>query len=136
MAAMHELSFPPGGRWGADALSLQLGLPGAFGWIAGVSGFVLARVAADEAEILTLAVVPQRRRCGVGWALLDAACVEAVGCGAVAMLLEVAAGNVAAQALYAGFGFVEVGVRRGYYGLGADALIFRCELTPGVSRAR
>src|SRR5437763_170902 len=59
LACIHSRAFPEGERWGADAMALQLGLPGAFGFIDAEGGMVLARVAADEAEILTLAVLPE-----------------------------------------------------------------------------
>ena len=128
MAAMHAASFPPRERWGADAMALQLGLPGAFGYLAGPDGFVLARVAADEAEILTLAVVPSARRGGLATALLRAALSHAAASGAASMLLEVAEANEAARALYASLGFMPVGRRKGYYGAGMDALVLKCAL--------
>lgn len=130
MAAIHAAAFPPGERWGADALALQLGLPGAFGLLAGPAGFVLARVAADEAEILTLAVLPGERRHGLGRLLLQAACDQAASHGATSMFLEVAAGNTAARALYAAEGFTQAGLRKNYYGAGRDALVLRRALTP------
>ena len=130
MAAIHAEAFPAGERWGADALGLQLGLPGAFGLLAEAEGFVLARVAADEAEILTLAVLPSSRRRGLATALLQAAMLRAARSGAAAMLLEVAETNAAARALYAAQGFVQVGLRRGYYAAGVDALVLRRDLGP------
>jgi ribosomal-protein-alanine N-acetyltransferase len=128
MAALHEAAFPLAERWTASALAVQLGLPGVFGWIANNDGFILARVAADEAEILTLAVLPTSRRTGVASALLERAMHHAAALGAVAMLLEVAEPNVAGRGLYAKFGFIEVGRRRRYYADGADALVLRAEL--------
>lgn len=135
MAAIHEEAFPVGERWGADAMALQLGLPGAFGLMAGPDGFVLARVAADEAEILTLAVVPGQRRRGLASSLLRAALAQATAAGAIAMLLEVAVDNQAALALYARLGFVEVGRRRNYYRTGVDALVLRCALPTDMPAA-
>jgi ribosomal-protein-alanine N-acetyltransferase len=125
LAAIHAAAFPPRERWGADAMALQLGLPGAFGLIDPRGGMVLARVAADEAEILTLAVLPAQRRRGIGRALLDAAAAQAAGCGAATLFLEVSTGNHPAQALYAACGFRPVGHRRRYYPDGADALVLR-----------
>lgn len=125
LAAIHAAAFPAPERWGADAMALQLGLPGAFGFIAPEGGMVLARVAADEAEILTLAVAPACQRRGVGRALLGAARAGAVARGAASLFLEVAASNLAALALYRSAGFVEVGVRRRYYSNGGDALVLR-----------
>jgi ribosomal-protein-alanine N-acetyltransferase len=135
MAAIHAAAFPPTQRWGADALALQLGLPGAFGLLAGPDGFVLARVAADEAEILTLAVVPSARRRGLARDMLKAALARAAQSGAAAMLLEVADTNTAARALYAGLGFIQVGLRRGYYAQGMDALVLRLDLIPAEASA-
>jgi ribosomal-protein-alanine N-acetyltransferase len=102
-----------------------LGLPGGFGLLRPGVGFVLARVAADEAEILTLAVVPAARRQGHGEALLAGAMAAAVARGAGAMFLEVSEQNEAARALYAAAGFAEAGRRRGYYPDGSDALVLK-----------
>lgn len=135
LAALHAAAFPPAESWGPDAIALLLDLPGAFarcavapGGEASPQGFVLARVAADEAEILTLAVPPAARRRGIGAALLRAAAAEAEARGAAALFLEVSAANAAARALYATAGFVEVGRRRRYYADGADALVLRLSL--------
>lgn len=133
MAAIHAAAFPKGQSWGPDAIALQLGLPGTFGLIA-EGGMVLARAAADEAEILTLAVVPAARRRGLGRALLDAARREASRRGARAMFLEVSSGNRAARALYSAAGFAEVGRRGRYYPDGTDALILRASLSPAAPR--
>ncbi len=129
MALIHAAAFPLGERWSATALTLQLGMPGAFGWIDGAGGFILARVAADEAEILTLAVHPGQQNRGTGRRLLDAASAEAGRRGARALLLEVAVDNTPACALYAAAGFVPVGRRPGYYAAGQDALVLRQALT-------
>ena len=90
---------------------------------------ILARVAADEAEILTLAVDPGQRRRGLGSALLRAAMDRAAGLGAMSMFLEVAVTNHAARALYAAHGFIEAGLRRRYYSDGTDALVLRSTLS-------
>lgn len=129
LAALHAASFPPDSAWGPDAIALMLGLPGAFGlWRPG-EGFVLARLAGDEAEILTLAVAPAARRRGLGAALMAGAMVVALTRGAAsAMFLEVAEGNAAARALYLALGFAEVGRRRRYYADGSDALVLRRDL--------
>ncbi|MBU8536900.1 GNAT family N-acetyltransferase [Falsiroseomonas tokyonensis] len=127
-ASLHAAAFPPGEAWGADAIALMLDLPGAFGLLRPGAGFVLARVAADEAEILTLAVHPAQRRAGLGSALLAEAMAGAVLRGAAAMFLEVSERNAAGRALYAAAGFAEVGRRRRYYPDGADALVLRRDL--------
>jgi ribosomal-protein-alanine N-acetyltransferase len=78
-------------------------------------GFVLAQRAADEAEILSFAVVPASRRQGVGGALLDRLEAALAAGGTASVHLEVAADNAAARALYAGRGYVETARRRAYY---------------------
>lgn len=80
-----------------------------------VHGFVLARMAGDEAEVLTLAVAPDRRREGSGERLMRALCARLAARGVRCLHLEVGAGNAAARGLYAKLGFAPVGVRRGYY---------------------
>ena len=66
LAAIHHAAFPPGERWGADAMALQLALPGVFALLHPQGGMVMARLAADEAEILTLAVHPHA---GTHWVI-------------------------------------------------------------------
>jgi ribosomal-protein-alanine N-acetyltransferase len=131
LAALHAAAFPPGDRWGADAIGLMLDLPGTFALHRPGLGFVLARVAAEEAEILTLAVHPEARRQGHGGALLAGAMSGALARGAATMFLEVAESNQAARGLYAAAGFAEVGRRRRYYPDGGDALVLRRDLNPG-----
>ena len=95
-------------------------------------GFVLTRLAADEAEILTIAVDSSLRRRGVGRALLAANMARLPSLGAKKLFLEVERENAAAIALYAKFGFREVGQRSGYYrkadGGAATALVLRRDL--------
>lgn len=97
-------------------------------------GFVLGRVIADEAELLTVAVDPATRRQGLGAQLLTAFATRAAERGAVTAFLEVAADNAAARALYARGGWQESGHRRGYYhtpeGRSVDALILTLPLAP------
>jgi len=128
LATIHAAAFPPGERWESSAMALHMAQPGGFAFIAAVGGLVLARVAADEAEVLTLGVAPGARRAGLGRALLQHAMAEAARRGAASMVLEVAEANAAARALYAASGFVAVGSRRGYYPGGGDALVLRAAL--------
>ena len=125
LAALHEAAFEAGERWDAAAIGVLLAMPGAFGLHIPGAGFVLARVAADEAEILTLAVIPTARRQGHAGALLAGAMAAALLRGAGTMFLEVSDRNGAARALYARAGFAEAGQRRRYYADGSDALILR-----------
>ena len=95
-------------------------------------GFALARLAADEAEILTIAVERRLRGRGVGRALLLDVLRQAANARARAMFLEVDEGNAAALALYRRLGFVKVGERPGYYrrkdGSRALAVVMRKDL--------
>lgn len=90
-------------------------------------GFVLGRAIAGEAEMLTLAVVPEARRAGVGRGLVAAFLREAEARGATEAFLEVGEDNRAALGLYAAAGFVARGRRKGYYatscGARVDALV-------------
>jgi [ribosomal protein S18]-alanine N-acetyltransferase len=135
MAALHAAAFPPAERWDAHAFATQLALPGGFGFLAGDQGMVLARHAADEAEILTIAVVPAARRAGLGARLLRAAEAYAISQGARKMFLEVAPDNLPAAELYGAAGYLEVGRRRRYYPDGSDALVLARRLTPGAATA-
>jgi ribosomal-protein-alanine N-acetyltransferase len=133
MAALHALAFAPGEHWDAETFGSQFALPGVFGFLSPEAGFVLARVAADEGEILTIAVAPSARRAGWGRALLRAAEQKAAAEGARKMFLEVAPGNVAARALYAAAGYGAVGRRKGYYKDGSDALLLGRALSPAAA---
>ena len=76
----------------------------------------------DETHLLNMVVAPGARRRGLGAALVAQMLDEARGRGDVAALLEVRAGNRAAQALYERAGFSRAGLRRGYYADGEDAV--------------
>ena len=84
-------------------------------------GFILIRVVAGEAEVLTFCVTNAARRGGLGRALLEAACAVAQRSGAAKVFLEVGENNAAALALYQKSGFVTVGRRAAYYRHGSDA---------------
>ena len=124
LAALHAACCPD--AWDAAAITALLATPGTFAF-APHDGFVLARVAGDEAEILTLAVAPPARGRGLGRALLQAVIRGAAERGAASLFLEVGADNPAALALYAGLGFTKVGMRKAYYN-GRDALVLRLSL--------
>lgn len=78
-------------------------------------GFVLARVAADEAEILTIAVARNSRGLGLGAALMRGIMSDLYADRVAHLFLEVDATNEAAMALYHGLRFVEVSERKSYY---------------------
>ncbi len=116
LARLHALGFET--FWAVDEFEALLKAPGVFGFVAHAPdqcGFLLARVAADEAEILTLVVAPEARRRGVARALLAHAMAAAHAFGARTLLLEVAESNSAARGLYDSCGFAEVARRPAYY---------------------
>lgn len=118
MAEMHAKSFDrPWKAWEIRRVLASSGnfAFGAFDIDGAFAGFIAARRLVDEAEILTLAVDPGARQRGVGRALTRAAAAKAATLGAQRLILEVAADNPAAIALYEGFGFSTVGRRKGYY---------------------
>lgn len=97
-----------------------------------VGGYSVVARAADEAELLNLAVAGAARGHGIGTSLVERAIAEAIQWGARAMFLEVRASNAAALELYDRAGFREVGRRTAYYRRPVeDALILRRELLPG-----
>jgi [ribosomal protein S18]-alanine N-acetyltransferase len=133
LAAIHEQCVPKRERWSASSISELFLNPGLIGYVEPNGGFILARVAGDESEVLMLAVVPHLRRKGIGIALLRAAEEASRARGSVAMYLEVDTRNTAARALYARCGYCEVGHRRNYYEGKGDALVLRRILRPDVS---
>jgi [ribosomal protein S18]-alanine N-acetyltransferase len=97
-----------------------------------VAGFVLSRVAVDEAEVLSIAVLPDRRGEGIAGRLLDAHREMLRFARARMLFLEVEDGNAPALALYRRQGFGEVSRREAYYrkadGSAATALVMRAAL--------
>jgi [ribosomal protein S18]-alanine N-acetyltransferase len=91
-------------------------------------GFVLAWLVEDELHINNVAVSPLHRNRGLARALLERLLADSREDGAHWATLEVRAGNLAAIALYTGFGFGLEGRRKAYYDDGEDALILTREL--------
>ena len=98
----------------------------------GAGGLVLARQAADEAEILTIAVSSKHARLSIGWRLMQAAIREARSRGGETMFLEVDETNLPAIGLYRKLGFEKAGERKAYYadanGQKSTALVMRRDL--------
>lgn len=78
-------------------------------------GFLVGRLVADEAEILTFGVVEPWQRHGVGRRLLEGMARAAKRAEAKKIFLEVAADNLPATVLYSRMGFRETARRNGYY---------------------
>ncbi|MEQ8401197.1 MAG: ribosomal protein S18-alanine N-acetyltransferase [Roseitalea porphyridii] len=119
-ADVHAATFAR--PWTDGEIADLLSRPNVFGYAArpaqgGVTltGFVLVRLAADEAEILTIAVRPDWQGYGVGRRLMDQVLAHAHRERLASLFLEVDEVNAAALALYRKLGFAAVGERPGYY---------------------
>jgi [ribosomal protein S18]-alanine N-acetyltransferase len=127
IAALHAVSFRRG--WGEDEiLRLLLDRNVVTQRITAggkLVGFIMSRLAAGEAEILSVAVAPGWRGCGLSRQLLDLHLRRLAGLGVRAVYLEVGEHNAPACRLYHRAGFREVGRRQGYYDDGATALVLR-----------
>jgi ribosomal-protein-alanine N-acetyltransferase len=144
VSQIDELSFSQ--PWSFAAFEVELANSNARCWVAErvdqvnddlgsvspgcvLAALVLWRVL-DEAHIATIAVHPDYRRQGCGKLLLQAAMQAAYAEGARLFYLEVRAGNLAAQKMYADFGYEIVGRRQKYYkDNGEDALLMTLDLT-------
>jgi len=97
-----------------------------------LAGFIISRLAAGEAEILSVAVAPARRGRGLARKLLDLHLRRLAGLGASAVFLEVDEDNAPARRLYDRARFRDIGRRPAYYARGAEppanALVLRRDL--------
>ena len=94
------------------------------GEVVGYAGLVVAPP--DEVWVNNMAVRRDHQRHGIGRALLEELLAIARRSGARHTLLEVAADNLPAQALYDSYGFEVIGLRKNYYqASGTDALVMR-----------
>lgn len=134
MAALHAISFNRG--WSDDEFDSMLGDRAVVAHRAmlgsGLVGFIISRIAAGEAEILSLAVAPPARGRGLAGRMLHLHLRRLAGLGVRSVFLEVGADNESAIRLYASAGFEEVARREGYYqdadGRGTTALVLRYDL--------
>jgi len=93
-----------------------------------LAGFLCTWRVADELEIQNVVTSTSYRRQGLAERLIEQALLRARADGARRSLLEVRSGNAPARRLYHKLGFVESGLRRGYYPDGEDAVLMSCEL--------
>jgi [ribosomal protein S18]-alanine N-acetyltransferase len=132
LAALHGASFQRG--WSTEEFEQLLvehnvvadrAMAGA-----DLAGFVVSRIAADEAEILSIAVATSYRGLGVARRMLDVHLRRLAAYGVATVFLEVDEHNEPGRRLYAGFGFAKVGRRESYYAGtgGAAALVLRRDL--------
>jgi ribosomal-protein-alanine N-acetyltransferase len=81
-----------------------------------------------EADVLTVGVLPEHRKSGIGTAFMEQLENWATDKEANAMMLEVGVDNAGAIALYESLGYIRISVRKNYYGAGLDALVMRKDL--------
>jgi len=116
-ARLHAATMALDRPWTAVEFADLLAAPGAVA-LGDEDAALLARVAAAEAEVLTLATHPACRRQGHARRLLDQFAWVAAARGATRAVLEVAEDNAPARALYEGAGYRLVGRRPAYYARG------------------
>lgn len=132
LSQLHKGCFPKG--WSHLEFESFFERAGVFAAIAYTPeqkpvGFVLCWLIEDQCDLLSMGVLEEYRRDGVGQMLLDFALVHARSLGGKFMMLEVNINNTAAQTLYETQGFEKFSVRKGYYtnvdGSRADAVCMR-----------
>ncbi|MEE8444426.1 MAG: GNAT family N-acetyltransferase [Alphaproteobacteria bacterium] len=136
VARLHARCFYD--AWGPSMIRQVLDIPSAYGLVArrggygSIIGFALARVTAEECELLSLGVAAEHRARGVGTLLLTATMARAMADRARWFFLEVAEDNESALKLYRTHGMNRVGQRLDYYenadGSRTNALTMRCAL--------
>ncbi|MDA0238639.1 MAG: N-acetyltransferase [Proteobacteria bacterium] len=138
LAALHERCFEQ--AWSAEEFERLLALPNSAGVIclspspqsgdgdSSPVGFLLCQFGGGSCDILTICVLPERRRAGFAGALLREFERRGPTIGISDIFLEVAEDNAAAIAFYQRQDYFEVGRRRNYYKRGSrtcDALVFQ-----------
>jgi [ribosomal protein S18]-alanine N-acetyltransferase len=119
LANLHAALFPQ--AWDAASFHQLLADPGATSFLARAGnppemvGFIVGRLVADEAEILTLGVRNEWQRQGIGRQLVEALARAAKKADVHRLYLEVSVSNGPALLLYKRLGFEEAGRRKGYY---------------------
>lgn len=130
---VHKEAFPV--YWKESEIAEMLLTSGTQAWLARMGqpvGMLMTRAQFEQAEILTIAVVPAARRSGIASRLMAEAEKTLAGQGVRKIFLEVAENNGFAVALYTRLGYEEVSRRRDYYKQSdnsyVDALVMGKEL--------
>lgn len=142
-ASLHATAFRY--SWGEHEFERLISAANAFGDAAldgrkrTLLGFILSRVAADEAEVLTVVVAAPARKRGIGRQLVASHIARLRDNKVKTLFLEVGETNVAARKLYENLGFVEVGRRKNYYRTDKPseqiaALVLRRDIDPTQRR--
>ena len=136
LAARHAQAFDT--PWSAGSFATELAKPTtrAVAYLDAddeIVGFILVQHVGDSAEILTLATLPSARQRGIATALLWEVEGQLTARGVQTLILDVAADNIPAIALYEKFDYVRDGRRKNYYPRkgkpSVDAILMRRDLT-------
>lgn len=129
MVDIHGSSFSP--AWTAADFKTHLEMPSddvlGVESAGSLQGFVVTRMAVDQAEILTIVTAPMHKKSGVGTRLMMAIETHLQARGAEIVFLEVAIDNVAAIKLYEKHGYHQCGKRPGYYRRDVEGIIGRVD---------
>ena len=121
----EQIIFPD--PWTEDDIISTISTEGAMCYTAISDGkvvaYIIGRQIPPEGEIYRIATIPERRRRGIAYRLLDYAVTCERGRGLESLFLEVREKNIPAKNLYKSYGFREVGIRKNYYKDGSDAII-------------
>ncbi len=124
LANLHQKCFP-NRPWSADDFR-DLKKSGCE-IIMSENGFIVYRIAVDEAEIITIGVNPEFRRAGIASAMIGIIEKTIKNQGVKKLFLEVASDNIPAKKLYENCGFKAIGLRPKYYD-GVDAILMSKDL--------
>lgn len=129
-----RVCFDPRLAYSPEEMTAMLEQPGALTIVAEstagrIAGFVMTRRRREQAQIITLDVLPRWRRRGLGRRLMRYCERKLKGAGVLTVQLETAVSNTAAQALYEALGYTCVRRLRRYYATGEDAWLMRKNLT-------
>ncbi len=134
LAAIHKECFPT--YWNNEEFSDFFAVANTYAWLAlspEPAGMIVCRAQHEQADIITLAVLPAWRRQGIARLLLEKAMAHLASLGAERLFLDVKDGNSAAVSLYEAYGFSHVRRRRLYYrsraGDYTDALVMSKKLS-------
>jgi ribosomal protein S18 acetylase RimI-like enzyme len=140
---IDQICFDPQLAYSRPELAIYMRRPGSFTLVAEsiaeprdgnsgakIVGFIVAEVRRRNAHIITIDVIPNSRRAGIGSSLLLAAEEQANRAGATVVELETAVNNLGAIQFYKTKGYFVERTVSGYYSNSLDALVMRKELVP------
>ncbi|PTT79857.1 ribosomal-protein-alanine N-acetyltransferase [Pelomonas sp. HMWF004] len=115
--AVERRAYPVPWSHGNFVDSLAAGYPAEVlrGTRAELLGYWVGMPGVDELHLLNITVAPDMQGCGLAVTMLDRIVAECRQRGLMQLWLEVRVGNARARAVYARYGFAEVGLRRAYY---------------------